>query len=138
LPGGPKIIGAGGQLAAHLTDAAHYGITLLLATGSKGHLAGLREIAAQLNMTLDERGLCHEGGIIAAASEEEIYTALGMQPVPPELREGRDEIAHALAGTLPRLVTDADIKGILHAHTDSSDGVNSLKAMADATLGRRV
>ena len=51
LSGGPKTIRAGGQLAAHLTDAAHYGISLLLATGSKAHLAGLREIAAKQNMT---------------------------------------------------------------------------------------
>ena len=60
---------------------------------------------------------------MAAATEEAIYKALGMQTVPPELREGRDEIARALAGTLPELVTDSDVRGILHAHTDRSDGV---------------
>ena len=109
LPGGPKTITAGGQLTAHLTDAAHYGITLLLATGSDAHLAGLRALAAERNMMLEEKGLRRGGKIVAAASEEEIYKALGMQPVPPELREGRDEIARALAGTLPELVTDADI-----------------------------
>jgi DNA polymerase (family 10) len=136
LPGGPKTIRAGGQLAAHLTDAAHYGITLLLATGSKAHLAGLRKLAAKRSMTLEEKGLCRGGKIIATASEEDIYKALGMQPVPPELREGRDEIARALAGTLPELVIDADIRGILHAHTDRSDGVDTLETMAEATLAR--
>ena len=54
----------------------------------------------------------------------------------PELREGRDEIARALAGTLPELVIDADIRGILHAHTDRSDGVDTLETMAEATLAR--
>ena len=87
-------------------------------------------------MTLEKRGLCRGNKIIAAASEEQIYKALGMQPIPPELREGRDEIARALAGTLPELVTDADIKGILHAHTDRSDGVDTLETMAEATLAR--
>jgi DNA polymerase (family 10) len=59
-----------------------------------------------------------------------------MQPVPPELREGREEIARALAGRLPNLVTDEDIAGILHAHTDRSDGLDTLEAMAEATWSR--
>ena len=136
LPGGSKTIRPGGQLTAHLADAAHYGITLLLATGSKAHLAGLRDIAAKRNMTIEERGLCRGSKVIAAATEEKIYKALGMQPIPPELREGRDEIARALAGTLPEIVADSDIRGILHAHTDRSDGVNTLEEMAKATLAR--
>jgi DNA polymerase (family 10) len=59
-----------------------------------------------------------------------------MPAIPPELREGRDEIPRALAGTLPKLVTDDDIAGILHAHTDRSDGVDKLETMAEATLSR--
>ncbi|HWX33328.1 MAG TPA: hypothetical protein VNZ53_38610 [Steroidobacteraceae bacterium] len=136
LPGGPKAITAGGQLTAHLTDAAHYGVTLLLATGSEVHVAGLRALAAERNMMLDEKGLRRGGKVVAAATEEAIYKALGMQTVPPELREGRDEIARALAGTLPELVTDSDIVGILHAHTDRSDGVDTLETMAEATRSR--
>jgi DNA polymerase (family 10) len=121
---------------AHLTDAAHYGITLLLATGSDAHLASLCALAAERNMSLDEQGLHRGGKLVAAISEDGIYKALGMQQVPPELREGRDEIARALAGTLPKLVTDADIAGILHAHTDRSDGLDTLETMAEATLSR--
>ena len=136
LPNGPQTITAGGQLTAHLTDAAHYGITLLLATGSDAHLAALRALAAERNMILDEKGLRRGGKLVAAASEDSIYKALRMQPVPPELREGRDEVPRALAGTLPELVTDADIAGILHAHTDRSDGVDTLETMAEATLSR--
>ena len=132
----PKTLRAGGQLTAHLTDAKHYGITLLLATGSNGHLAGLRELAAKRTMTLEKQGLVGRGRVIAAASEEEIYKALHMQWVPPELREGQDEIVRALAGMLPELVTDADIKGILHAHTERSDGADTLATMVEATLAR--
>jgi DNA polymerase (family X) len=87
-------------------------------------------------MILDQKGLRRGGKVVAAATEEAIYRALGMQTVPPELREGRDEIARALAGTLPELVTDFDIAGILHAHTDRSDGVDPLETMAEATLSR--
>ena len=109
---------------------------LLLATGSNGHLAGLRELAAKRTMTLEKQGLVGRGRVIAAASEEEIYKALHMQRVPPELREGQDEIVRALAGMLPELVTDADIKGILHAHTERSDGADTLATMVEATLAR--
>jgi DNA polymerase (family X) len=59
-----------------------------------------------------------------------------MQPVPPELREGRNEIARALAGNLSELVTDHDIAGILHAHTDRSDGLDTLETMAETALSR--
>jgi DNA polymerase (family X) len=136
LPSSPSILRAGGEFTAHLTDTAHYGITLLLATGSDAHLASLRRVAAEQGMSLDANGLQRGGKLVAADSEESIYGALGMQPVPPELREGRSEVAQALAGTLPELVTDRDIAGILHAHTKRSDGLDTLEAMADATLSR--
>ena len=136
LPDGPKAITAGGQLTAHLTDAAHYGIRLLLATGSDAHVTGLRAVAAERKLILDEKGLGRGGKVVAAGTEEAIYKALGMQTVPPELREGRDEIARALAGTLPELVTDSDIAGILHAHTDCSDGVDTLETTTEATRSR--
>ena len=88
LQGGLKTIQTGGQLTAYITDTARYGITLLLATGSKAHVAGLREIAVERNMSLDERGLRRGNKVIAAATEQKIYKALGMQAVAPELREG--------------------------------------------------
>jgi DNA polymerase (family X) len=135
-PGGPTTITASGLLTAHLTDAAHYGITLLLATGSDAHIAGLRALAAERKLILDEKGLRRGGKVVAAATEEAIFKALGMETVPPELREGRDEIARALAGTLPELVTDSDLAGILHAHTDRSDGMDTLETMAEATRSR--
>ena len=72
LPSGPQtILRAGGQLTAHLTDAAHYGITLLLATGSDAHLASLRARCGGADMSLDEKGLQRGGKLVAAASEDE-------------------------------------------------------------------
>ena len=124
------------QLALHLTDEQHYGAALMLATGSQEHLKELREIADARGMTLDKDGLRKGDKIIASKSEEEIYRALGLQFIEPELREGRGEIKIAQKGKLPTLVTDADLRGILHAHTDRSDGVDTLEAMAEATRER--
>src|SRR6185312_3853905 len=74
--------------------------------------------------------------LIASASEEDIYSALRLQFIPPEVREGSDEIKLAKTGKLPLLVEDADIRGILHPHTDSSDGVSTLEEMVEATRSR--
>jgi DNA polymerase (family X) len=124
------------QLALYLTDKQHYGAALLLATGSQEHLRELREIAAVRGMTLDKGGLRKGDRIIASETEDEIYQALGLQFIEPELRDGRNEITLAQEGKLPTLVTDADLRGILHAHTDRSDGVDPLEAMAEATRDR--
>jgi DNA polymerase (family 10) len=133
LPDGPETIAANEQLRIYLTDAQRYGATLLLATGSRSHLDALRAVATEQGLTLDRDGLKRGDTVIADDDENAIYTALGLQPIPPELREGSDEIARARAGDLPVLVTDEDIRGILHAHTNRSDGVDTLEAMAAAT-----
>ena len=74
--------------------------------------------------------------IVASRAEEDVYKALGLPYIEPELREGRDEIALAKAGRLSRLVRSADVNGILHAHTNASDGVNTLEEMAEAARSR--
>jgi DNA polymerase (family 10) len=81
-------------------------------------------------------GLMRGRKTIAADTERHIYKALGLPYIEPELREGRDELAWAIAGKLPRLVDDRDIRGILHAHTDRSDGIHTLQQMAEATRKR--
>jgi DNA polymerase (family 10) len=131
----PQTISFGGQLCVHLTDPAHYGIALLRATGSAAHLRELEALAARKGLRLDAAGL-HRGRKATARSEDAIYAALGLPFIEPELREGADEIALAIAGALPRLVTDQDLRGILHAHTDRSDGVDTLDTMAEATRAR--
>jgi DNA polymerase (family 10) len=133
LGGDADRISSPGQLSVQLTDGRRYGIALLLATGSEKHIEELRSLAAARGMTLDEEGLRQGEEIVAGRSEEDIYAALGLPFIAPELREGRGEVALAQQGKLPQLVADADIRGILHAHTERSDGVHTLEAMAEAT-----
>src|SRR4029453_7202929 len=123
------------QLSVWLTDKRRLGGTLISATGSQKHVEQLRELAVKNGMALDEQGL-HVGRKVIARKEEEIYAALGLQFIEPELREGLDEIELAKAHKIPRLVSDVDIRGILHAHTDRSDGVDTLAVMAEATKRR--
>jgi DNA polymerase (family 10) len=127
-----------GALAVHMTDAQHFGSSLLQATGSERHLQQLRDLAASAGLSLSPDGLRRgrEMEIVASRAEEDVYKALGLPYIEPELREGRDEIALAKAGRLSRLVRSADVNGILHAHTDASDGVNTLKEMAEAARSR--
>jgi DNA polymerase (family X) len=128
-------IRSGSNLHIYHTDPAHYGITLLRATGSAAHLQQLEAFAARKGFILDAAGL-HHGRKLVAKSEEEIYAALGLPFIEPELREGTDEIALAIKHALPKLVADQDLRGILHAHTDLSDGVDTLEVMAEATRAR--
>jgi DNA polymerase (family X) len=135
LQNGPERINTS-QISVYLTDPERFGVSLLLATGSQAHLRQLRAAAQRRGLKLDERGLRRGEETIAARTEAEIYLALGMQYIEPELREGRGEIALARRGRIPRLLELADIRGILHAHTDRSDGGNSLEAMAEAARQR--
>jgi DNA polymerase (family X) len=134
--GSSKTISSDSQIKIHLTDPARYGIALLMATGSQSHVDKLKSLASDKGMMLDEWGLHRGRRIVARKSEEQIYHALGLPFIEPELREGQDEIAQALSGKLPHLVNDEDIRGVLHAHTDRSDGVNSLEQMTEATRAR--
>jgi DNA polymerase (family 10) len=86
-------------------------------------------------MKLEADGL-HKGRGVKGAKEEDIYRSLGLPFIEPELREGRWEIERALTGKLPKLVTDDDLRGILHCHTDASDGTETLETMANATRER--
>ncbi|MGX4770564.1 helix-hairpin-helix domain-containing protein [Bradyrhizobium guangdongense] len=122
-------------LQIHLSDREHFGAALLLATGSAAHLEQLRALAADKEMRLEADGL-HKGRTLIAGEEAEIYRALGLPFIEPELREGRGEIEAALRGKLPKLVKDQDLRGILHCHTDASDGTETLETMAKATRQR--
>ena len=135
LKNGPKVFREG-ELAVHLTDASRFGATLLLATGSERHLRELEELAEAQGMTLTATGLRRGSKVVAAKTEADIYRALGLQYIEPELREGIGEVALARSGSIPPLVTAGDVRGILHAHTDASDGVNTLEEMAEAARSR--
>lgn len=125
-----------GDLTVHLTDPKRLGITLLRATGNPDHLAQLEELARGKGYVLTADGLMKGRKLIAAKAEADIYKALGLAYIEPELREGRGEIERAAAGKLPELVTMEDLRGILHAHTVASDGANTLEQMAKATRER--
>jgi DNA polymerase (family X) len=125
-----------GELTVHVADRDRLGAALLFATGSDRHLDQLKGLAKKKGLTLDAHGLHRNGKLLAARTEKEIYAGLGLPFIPPELREGRGEIALAQKKRLPKLVREEDIRGILHAHTDASDGVNTLAQMAEATRER--
>jgi DNA polymerase (family X) len=122
-------------LQIRLSDRKHFGATLLFATGSAAHIEQLQALAAEKGMRLEADGL-HKGRTLVAGDESEIYRALGLPFIDPELREGRSEVELALKGKLPKLVTDKDLRGILHSHTDASDGTETLETMAKATRQR--
>jgi DNA polymerase (family 10) len=124
------------SLKLTVSDKKHYGASLLHATGSTEHLEQLKEIASTKGFDLKADGLYRGKKLVAAASEADIYGALGLQFIEPELREGRDEIKRAARNKLPKLVSDESLRGILHSHTTASDGTETLEAMAEATRKR--
>lgn len=103
-------------------------------TGSREHNIALRSRLHAQGMKISEYGLFRGDTLIPCKDEADIYRALGMAYVEPELREDRGEIEAALVGELPTLVTEGDIRGMLHVHSDWSDGGATMREMADATL----
>ncbi|MFH1025479.1 MAG: DNA polymerase/3'-5' exonuclease PolX [Nitrospirota bacterium] len=105
---------------------------LMYFTGSKEHNVRLRGISKKKGWKLNEYGLFEDDQLIKCENEEEIYRALGLPYIPPELREDTGEIEAAEQNSLPVLVKLEDIKGIFHIHTEFSDGVDTIERMADA------
>lgn len=124
------------QIDLRVVPPASWGAALQYFTGSKEHNVRLRELAIREGLRLNEYGLFRGREPIAGRDEEELYRALGMAWVPPELREDGGEIEAAIAGTLPRLVETADIRGDLHAHTRLSDGSSTMEEMARTAAER--
>ncbi|WP_027571487.1 DNA polymerase/3'-5' exonuclease PolX [Bradyrhizobium sp. WSM1743] len=122
-------------LQVRVSDRKHFGAALLFATGSAAHIEQLQAMAAEKGMRLEADGL-HKARTVVAGEEADIYRALGLPFIDPELREGRGELELARKGKLPKLVTDDDLRGILHCHTDASDGTETLETMAKATRQR--
>ncbi|MDW5265480.1 MAG: DNA polymerase/3'-5' exonuclease PolX [Edaphobacter sp.] len=126
------------QVDVRLLPRASYGAALQYFTGSKMHNVALRQRAIKRGLTLSEYALLRleDNKIIAAASEEEIYNALDLDYIPPELRENCGELEAAAAHTLPKLITLADIRGDLHMHTEATDGRDTIRQMAEAAIAR--
>ncbi|MCM2466290.1 DNA polymerase/3'-5' exonuclease PolX [Methanoculleus sp. CWC-02] len=125
---------AGAGVNIRFTEPGRCGTALLCATGSRGFLARLGEVALARGYRLGPDGLLDSasGRLQTFGSEEEVFAFLGMAAVPPELREDRGEIELALRGALPALVDLSDVRGDLHAHTTWSDGRQSLEDVATA------
>lgn len=111
---------------------AHFPFALQYFSGSKEHNVALRSLALKQGLSLNEYDFTGEGDIPEVHEEGDIYRALGLTFVPPELRENRGEIEAADAGTLPELIEKENLRGTFHNHTTASDGQNSLLEMAEA------
>ncbi len=128
-------IASGGlQVDLRIVEHDSFGSLLQYFTGSKQHNISLRERGRRQGLKLSEYGITDlaTDRLEKFAIEEEFYRRLGLQYIPPELREAQGEVERAAQGTLPRLVELSDIKGDLHMHTDWSDGHNSIEEMAVA------
>ncbi|HDN95680.1 MAG TPA: DNA polymerase/3'-5' exonuclease PolX [Thermoplasmatales archaeon] len=117
------------QVDLRIVEEESFGSALQYFTGSKEHNIEVRKIAIKHGYKLNEYGLFKGEKKIAGKDEEEVYKALGMQWIPPELRENRGEIEAALNGSLPKLVEYEDVKGDLQMHTKWSDGANTIEEM---------
>ncbi|MCE5311877.1 MAG: DNA polymerase/3'-5' exonuclease PolX [Nitrospiraceae bacterium] len=121
------------QVDIRVVSKGSYGAALLYFTGSKAHNVRLREMAVRMGIKVNEYGVFRENDdhLLAGSTEADAYKALGMQWVPPEIREDSGEIEAALGNTLPDLVKIEDIKGDLHVHSKWSDGSHSIEELAD-------
>jgi DNA polymerase (family X) len=121
-----------------VVEPAAFGAALQYFTGSREHNVRLRQLAIQRGLKLSEYGVFDEanGARVAGATEEEVYAALGLPWIAPELREDSGELEAAREGRLPRLVEPRDLRGDLHDHTDWSDGHHPLEKLVEAAEAR--
>ncbi|HYM57134.1 MAG TPA: DNA polymerase/3'-5' exonuclease PolX [Solirubrobacteraceae bacterium] len=131
---------SGMRVDLKVVEPDQFGNVLQHFTGSKAHNVALREAAVRRGLHVSEYGILDDadGESLRCPTEEEVYARLGLEWIPPELREGRGELEAATPGGpgLPSLVSIEDIRGDLHCHTDLSDGRHTLEQMAAAALAR--
>jgi len=138
----------GVQVDLRVVEHASFGAAWQYFTGSKEHNVRLRSRARDRRLSINEYGVFRleagadadakltKGAPVAGGSEEDVYAAVGLPWIPPEIREGGDEISRAERGELPDLVTLADIRGDLHMHTTATDGEDTLATMVRAAIDR--
>jgi DNA polymerase (family 10) len=126
------------QVDLRVIPAQSWGAAMQYFTGSQAHNVATREIAVRKKLKLSEYGLfdVETGDLLVSATEEEVYARLGMDWVPPPMREDNGEVQAAQRHQLPELIQLADIKGDLHSHTNLTDGVASLEDMVAAAQAR--
>src|SRR6266700_1704571 len=134
------VLGTGIAMDLRVVKDSQFPATLHHFTGSKEHHIPLRRRALSMNMTINDYGLFKgkEPNLepVPCKTEADIYAALGMEYVEPELREDMGEIEAAVHGTLPMLVQESDLRGVLHVHSTWSDGQNTIRELAEACIAR--
>jgi len=126
------LLKSGLQVDLRVLPQESFGAALLYFTGSKSHNVHLRRIAQSRKLLLNEYGLFRGSLAVASKTEEQVYKALGLPWIPPELREDRGEIEAAGSGHLPVLLERSDLRGDLHTHSTYTDGRASIEEMAGA------
>lgn len=131
------VLDSGLEVDLRVVDPEHFGATLLYFTGSRPHTLALRNLSLEKGLSLNEYGIFKgEEENLGGESEKRIYKELGLAYIKPELRENRGEIEAARREELPDLLTEQDLRGNLHTHTEYTDGRNSLEKMAEAAKKR--
>ena len=126
------ILHDGLQVDLRVLPEESYGAALIYFTGSKDHCVHIRRLAQRMELSLNEYGLFRGAESIAGRTEEEVYRALGLEWIAPELREDRGEVKAAMDHTLPHLIMRGDLRGDLHSHSTYTDGRASIEEMARA------
>ena len=131
-------VGDAFQVDLRLVAPEEFGAALQYFTGSKAHNVHLRRIAKRLGLKVNEYGVFREpgGSRVAGETEEDVYQALGLPWIPPELREDRQEFEWAQGPGLPSLLQLEEIRGDLHMHTSATDGTATVREMAEAAIAR--
>jgi len=127
---------SGLEMDLRVVPEESYGAAMQYFTGSKEHNIVVRRRAQDRGLKLNEYGLFRDDEVVAGRTEEEVYEAVDLPWIPPELRENRGEIENAENGEIPKLVELKDIKGDLHMHTTATDGTASIRDMAEAAKQR--
>ena len=134
------VLSSGINMDLRVVNDSQFPYTLHHFTGSKEHHIPLRRRALSMNMTINDYGLFKGKEphleLVPCKDETDIYGALGMAYIEPELREDMGEIEAAVNGTLPALVQESDLRGVLHVHSTWSDGQNTIREMAEACIAR--
>jgi DNA polymerase (family 10) len=130
------VLQSGLQVDLRVVPRGSYGAALHYFTGSKAHNIAVRKRGVRRGLKINEYGVFEGKKQVAGKTEKEVYGAVGLRYIEPELREDRGEIEASEKNRLPALVRLKDIRGDLHAHTDATDGRNSLEEMAEAARKR--
>ena len=130
------LVEGGLQVDLRVVEEGSYGAALQYFTGSKGHNIHLRGIARARGIKINEYGVFKGEKKIGGKEEKDVYKALGMVWIEPELREDRGEIEAAQEKNLPKLIVESEVKGDLHVHSNWSDGTSSIEEVARTAQGR--